>query len=221
MKHSKRLQRQRARRQAGEKYQPPTPQRPLWVQMLIIAALGFMVIWAIMLNTGMVPNIFGLGKWTKDLMPAGPLYEFGIALDEGRVNVEAAKAIVDDDYRLVGEVVDGLKQPIGVTCQDGVGPNWSDANQFRLIVGNPDILVRNAETDPRQIRIRKYYGEAYNKELVTYEDYPFKDVCRYTGSRLDGLPPVLPDKFGIVPRSDPIETPPVHQDTEQVDNVAQ
>ncbi len=168
-----------------------------------------MVIWAILLNTGLVPNIFGIGRWTKELFPADPRIEFGEALDKGQFNIDAANAIVAGDYRLVGEVETGLLQPIGVTCAPGRGPNWSDRDQYRFIVGDTDIMVRSAQTDPRQIRIRTYYGEAYNKALVTFEDYPYRDVCRYTGTRLEGLPPVLPDQFGIVSpsRRDRIETP--------------
>ena len=198
MKHSKRLQRQRARRSSSGASSSARPVRPLWVQLLILAMMGSVIIWAVLLNTGLIPNVFGFGKWTRDLFPTDPRVEFGEALDQGRYNVEAAKAIVDGDYRLVGELQDGLTRPIGVTCQPGKGPNWGDRAQFRFIVADTDLMVRSAQTDPRQIRIRKYYGEAYNKAVVTFEEYPYKEECRYTGTRLDGLAPVLPDQFGIV-----------------------
>ncbi len=202
MKHAQRLKRQRARRQADDRETAPKPARPLWWQMFILTAMGTLVIWALLLNSGLVPNIFGVGKWTQEFFPTDPRVAFGEALDDGQANVEAAKAIVDDDYRLVGEMDDGLPRPIGVTCTPGQGPNWTDRSQYRLIVGDPDLLVRSDATDPRQIRVRKYYGEAYNKAVVTFDEYPYKDACKYTGTRLEGERPLLPNRFGIVPRRD-------------------
>ena len=215
MKHSKRLQRDRERRQANAKSSSPRPARPLWAQMLMLVALGTIVIWAVLLNTGLVPNIFGIGKWTQEFFPKDERIVFGEALDEGRVNVIAAQAIIDGDYRLVGEIEEGLTSPIGVTCKPGEGPNWGDRSQFRFIVGDTDIMVRSAQTHPRQIRLRKYYGESFNKELVTFEDYPYKDVCAYTGMRLDGPTPVLPNQFGIVTRPSTDDEP---EDTEETND---
>ncbi len=182
----------------------------------MLALMGSVVIWAVLLNSGLVPNIFGIGQWTRDFFPPDQRVAFGEALDEGRFNVEAAKAIVDGDFRLVGEIEGGLTQPIGVTCTPGQGPNWRDREQFRFIVADTDLMVRSAQTDPRQIRIRKYYGEAYNKAVVTFEEYPYKEVCRYTGTRLEGFAPVLPNQFGIVAPSkeDADKDEPTDQQTE-------
>jgi hypothetical protein len=193
---------------ANERYSRKRPRQSgrNTLQYTILAVSALALIGLITIGNERIQDILGLPDLATALDQRDPEQLFVEELDNGKINIEAAKAISENDYRLIG-IIDAqssnkMIRPLGIECGGSSSPNWTNPNMYRFIVGSDHALREATTLEFRRDKVREYYGEAYNKEIVSHATYPHREKCKYKGMALKMLPPDRATEFGIMKRRD-------------------